>query len=100
MHRELSGRETNIQSSCVTITHDALRILRNMKDPFQYGGIVEGPAFCNRKKELADLTAAIESGDKLFVYSERRLGKTSLVHAALEALPKSRYAAAYVDLWP
>src|SRR5947209_2762069 len=71
MHRELSGRETNIQSSCVTITHDALRTVRNMKNPFQYGGIVEGPAFCNRKKELADLTAAIENSDKLFLYSER-----------------------------
>jgi uncharacterized protein len=71
-----------------------------MKNPFQYGGIVEGPAFCNRKKELADLTAAIQSGEKLFVYSERRLGKTSLVRTALRALPKARYAAAYVDLWP
>ena len=28
--------------------------MRNMKNPFQYGGIVEGPAFCNRKKELAN----------------------------------------------
>jgi uncharacterized protein len=71
-----------------------------MKNPFQYGGIVEGPAFCNRKKELADLTAAIESSEKLFLYSERRLGKTSLVRTTLRALPKARYAAAYVDLWP
>ena len=59
-----------------------------MKNPFQYGGIVEGAAFCNRKKELADLTRAVESGEKLFLYSERRLGKTSLVHAALRRLPK------------
>jgi len=73
---------------------------RNMKNPFQYGGIVEGPAFCNRKKELADLTAAIESSEKLFLYSERRLGETSLVHTALRELPQGRYAAAYVDLWP
>jgi hypothetical protein len=54
-----------------------------MKNPFQYGGIVEGAAFCNRKRELADLTAAAESSEKLFVYSERRLGKTSLVRPAL-----------------
>ena len=71
-----------------------------MKNPFQYGGIVEGTAFCNRKKELADLTRAVESGEKLFLYSERRLGKTSLVHAALRRLPKGGYAAAYIDLWP
>jgi uncharacterized protein len=71
-----------------------------MNNPFQYGGIVEGAAFCNRKKELADLAAAIESSEKLFLYSERRLGKTSLVHTALRGLPGRSYAAAYVDLWP
>jgi len=71
-----------------------------MKNPFQYGGIVEGTAFCNRRKELTDLTAAVESSEKLFLYSERRLGKTSLVHAVLRRLPKGRYASAYIDLWP
>jgi uncharacterized protein len=71
-----------------------------MKNPFQYGGIVEGTAFCNRRKELTDLTAAVESSEKLFLYSERRLGKTSLVQAVLRRLPKGRYASAYIDLWP
>ena len=47
--------------------------MRNMKSPFQYGGVVEGSAFCNHKKELADLTAAVESNEQLFLYSERRL---------------------------
>jgi hypothetical protein len=75
-------------------------MMRNLNNPFQYGGIVEGGAFCNRKQELADLRAAMESGEKLFVYSERRLGKTSLVQTALRGLPRGSYAAAYVDLWP
>src|SRR5580658_3272321 len=75
-------------------------MVRNMNNPFQYGGIVEGGAFCNRKKELADLRSGMESGEKLFLYSERRLGKTSLVQTALRGLPRSHYAAAYVDLWP
>ena len=70
-----------------------------MRNPFQYGSIVGGESFCNREQEKADLRRAMESGDKLFVYSERRLGKTSLVRAVLEQLPRS-YAAAYVDLWP
>lgn len=74
--------------------------MRNMKNPFQYGGLVEGTAFCNRKKELADLAAAVENSEKLFLYSERRLGKTSLVLTALRQLPKDHYASAYVDLWP
>ncbi len=70
-----------------------------MRNPFQYGGIVAGESFCNRGQEKADLLRAIENGEKLFVYSERRLGKTSLVQAVLQRLPRS-YVAAYVDLWP
>jgi len=71
-----------------------------MKNPFQYGGVVSGGAFCNRKRELEDLLKAMENGEKLFVYSERRFGKTSLVRLALDKLPKKHFVSAYVDLWP
>lgn len=71
-----------------------------MSNPFQYGGVVKGEAFCNRKKELRDLLRAMENGEKLFVYSERRFGKTSLVRAALEKLPHGSYRSAYIDLLP
>jgi hypothetical protein len=56
-------------------------------------------AFCNREKELADLMRAMENGEKLFVFSERRYGKTSLVRAALRKLPAKGYVSVYVDLW-
>jgi len=42
----------------------------------------------------------MENGEKLFLYSERRLGKTSLVKLALQKLPKSKFVRAYVDLLP
>lgn len=71
-----------------------------MKNPFQYGGVVSGEAFCNRQKEVADLLRAIENHEKLFVFSERRYGKTSLVRAVLARLPPKEYVCAYVDLWP
>ena len=71
-----------------------------MRNPFQYGGVVSGDAFCNRRKELEDLQKAMESGEKLFVYSERRFGKTSLVRLALDRLPKKQVVSAYIDLWP
>lgn len=71
-----------------------------MSNPFQYGGVVSREAFCNRKKELSDILKAMENSDNLFIYSERRLGKTSLVRLALENLSKKHYVAAYVDLWP
>jgi hypothetical protein len=54
-----------------------------MRNPFEYGGMVSGEAFCNRGKETSDLVRAMENGEKLFVFSERRFGKTSLVRAAL-----------------
>ena len=71
-----------------------------MKNPFQYGGVVRGDAFCNRKEEVQDLLRTMENGEKLFVYSERRFGKTSLVRFALDKLPRKQYVSAYVDLWP
>lgn len=74
--------------------------LRVMKNPFEYGGIVSGDAFCNRIVEKADLTRAIRNNDKLFVFSERRFGKTSLVQSVIAKLPKKETLSAYVDLWP
>lgn len=59
-----------------------------------------GPAFCDRVKELSDLRRAAQNAEKLFIYSERRMGKTSLVLHALQSLPKREYAGAYADLWP
>jgi hypothetical protein len=40
-----------------------------MRNPFEYGGVVSGGAFCDREKELADLLRAIENAQKLFVFS-------------------------------
>jgi AAA+ ATPase superfamily predicted ATPase len=70
-----------------------------MINPFQYGGVVADDAFCNRRSELTDLQRAMENGETQFVYSERRMGKTSLMTMALSRLPKDQYLSAYVDLW-
>lgn len=50
-----------------------------MINPFQFGRVVRNKQFCNRKSELRNLTAAIKSGNSLWLYSPRRFGKTSLV---------------------
>ncbi|MBA3856710.1 MAG: hypothetical protein C0507_07335 [Cyanobacteria bacterium PR.3.49] len=71
-----------------------------MKNPFEYGGIVRADAFCNRRNELDQVRRSMENGDNLFMYSERRLGKSSLILLALSELPKSDYRYIYVDLWP
>lgn len=74
--------------------------MRNPINPFEYGGVVGANAFCNRAREKADLAAAIRSHEKLFVFSERRFGKTSLVQTVLAGLSKKSAICAYVDLWP
>jgi hypothetical protein len=51
-------------------------VLRNaqcvMKNPFEYGGVVSGHAFCNRDAESADLLKAVGNNETLFVFSELR----------------------------
>jgi len=71
-----------------------------MRNPFEYGGVVEAEAFCDRTRERADLAKAIRNHEKLFVFSERRFGKTSLIQAVLADLSKRSTVCAYVDLWP
>ena len=66
-----------------------------MKNPFQYGGVVRDDAFSNCGKQVEDILRAMESGEKLFVYSERRFGKTSWVRFALDKLPEKQYMSAY-----
>lgn len=75
-------------------------MMRNRINPFEYGGVVAENAFCNRAKEKADLARAIRNHEKLFVFSERRFGKTSLVQTVLAGLSKKSAICAYVDLWP
>jgi hypothetical protein len=33
-------------------------------NPFEYGGVVSGDAFCNRQQELADLRRAMQNAEK------------------------------------
>ncbi len=56
-----------------------MRTGENMINPFQFGKVVRDKQFCNRQRELRDLAATIKSGNSLWLYSPRRLGKTSLV---------------------
>jgi AAA+ ATPase superfamily predicted ATPase len=72
---------------------------REATNPFRYGGVVQENAFCNRKQELSDLLRAAVNSEKLFLYSERRLGKTSLVRLMMKRLP-AQTIGIYVDLLP
>ena len=51
-----------------------------MKNPFQFGKIIQDDAFCNRKEELVTIKKYIKNGYSVWLYSPRRYGKTSLIY--------------------
>ena len=57
-----------------------------MDNPFVYGEVVPGEAFVDREAELDRLIADLGSGQKVFLISPRRYGKSSLIRQALDAL--------------
>ncbi len=70
-----------------------------MDNPFRFGGIVGGADFCNRQLERSELRQAIDNGDCLFLHSERRMGKTSLVSQVTSELDSTSYLPIYMDAW-
>jgi len=58
-------------------------------NPFVYGEIAPRAAFVGREPELARLTRDLAAGQKIFLISPRRFGKSSLVRHALEAIAKT-----------
>jgi uncharacterized protein len=57
-----------------------------MDNPFVYGEVVPGAAFVDREAELDRLVADLGNGQKVFLISPRRYGKSSLIRQTLEAL--------------
>jgi len=57
----------------------------DVTNPFVYGEVVPAAAFVNRVDELARLTRDLEAGQKVFLISPRRYGKSSLIRHALAA---------------
>ncbi|HET9371497.1 MAG TPA: ATP-binding protein [Vicinamibacterales bacterium] len=57
-------------------------------NPFVYGEIVPASAFVGRADELGRLTADLADGQKIFLISPRRYGKSSLVHQAFRTLQR------------
>ncbi len=63
-----------------------------MPNPFIYGEIVPLDAFADRAAELERLVADLGAGQKVFLISPRRYGKSSLVRQALSALARRKVA--------
>ena len=59
-------------------------------NPFVYGEIVAAGAFADRDEEYHRLTTDLRAGQKVFLISPRRYGKSSLIRRSLDALAKER----------
>ena len=58
------------------------------ENPFVFGEIVDDRHFVNRTAELAQLVRDLSDGQKVFLLSPRRFGKSSLVAMAMYKLQK------------
>lgn len=58
------------------------------ENPFVFGEIIDEPGFVNRTVELNQLVRDLADGQKVFLLSPRRFGKSSLVALALLKLKK------------
>jgi len=59
-----------------------------MPNPFVYGEVVPDEAFVGREVELDRLIGDLAAGQKVFLISPRRYGKSSLVRQALQGLER------------
>src|SRR5476649_1073957 len=59
-----------------------------MDNPFVYGEVVPTGAFINRVVELERLVGDLSAGQKVFLISPRRYGKSSLIRQALSAMER------------
>lgn len=59
-----------------------------MDNPFVYGEVVPAAAFVDRVEELDRLARDLAAGQKVFLISPRRFGKSSLIRHALRALAR------------
>ena len=57
-----------------------------MENPFVYGEVVPAASFVDRIDELDRLVRDLASGQKVFLISPRRYGKSSLIRQALRAV--------------
>lgn len=66
-----------------------------MKNPFRFGGVVQGEQFCPRQDLTKTIAGYIRNGQNVYVHGERRVGKTSLIY---ESARQAKARLIYIDL--
>ncbi|HUE88174.1 MAG TPA: hypothetical protein VMO26_19035 [Vicinamibacterales bacterium] len=67
-------------------------------NPFIYGEIVTAMAFADRDTERERLTEDLAAGQKVFLISPRRYGKSSLIRDVMRSLAKRKFLTAEVTV--
>jgi len=70
----------------VTVCYVTITVFDVTDNPFVYGEVVPAASFVDRVDELDRLARDLGSGQKVFLISPRRYGKSSLIRHALAAL--------------
>ena len=81
--RDAGTLEPPITPIYVTITYNHVMGAAN---PFVYGEVVTAAAFADRDEERARLARDLGEGQKVFLISPRRYGKSSLIRGVMKAL--------------
>jgi hypothetical protein len=69
-----------------------------LENPFRYGGIVLGPYFADRQKEIKELKREVKNLSRIFLVSPRRYGKTCLLFNLMASFKTENIPVAYLDL--
>ncbi len=68
-------------------------------NPFHVGLLARGDDFADRRRELADAETILTTpGERVVLYGDRRLGKSSLLEKAVDRLRGQGHAVALIDL--
>lgn len=71
-----------------------------LRNPFVLGHKIERPYFCDREEEERALVSAVTNGRNVVMISPRRMGKTSLIHIAMNDSEEIRqeYLTVFLDI--
>lgn len=74
--------------------------METVKNPFILGHKIERPYFCDREDEERALVSAVTNGRNVVMISPRRMGKTSLIHIAMNDSVEIRqeYLTVFLDI--
>jgi uncharacterized protein len=68
-------------------------------NPFSIGHILPGEPFCDRKREIEELTTHARNSGSVVLFSPRRYGKTSLVKRVMADMEEKGFASTYGDFF-